>query len=271
MKKWMLLVLYALLFAVLIGLVVYEVLVKENLSGDFYLKAGLIGISALFGIVRLFGNPARSAANRRTTYQKTYAEFIDGAFRDDKKLENRFYKALNLYTKCKYAASLDILKDLRPHSVCMADRYAVTVFQGLCCHNLNLYKDALNYYQAAMQIRPNSTLACNQGVCHQRLGDYGAASEAYYRASQLDPDNANPYNNMAQLCIRAGDYEEALEYASAAYERNQTLVPALNALAICHYMLGNQEEYTHWYRQAISCGSDGAKLKRYIQSLDSEM
>lgn len=271
MKKWMYGVLYGLVFAFLLVVVGYEVLVTKNFDTSFFLKAGLCAVALITSILKIFVQPARASSNRRALYRKAYAEFIEGAFTDDKKLEKKLLDALEAYNQKKYAASLDILNKLLPQCTRTADRYAVTVFQALCCHDMNLFKDAIGYYEAALLVRPNTKLASNQGMCYEKLGDYEAASKAYYRAAQLDPQNASAFNNMAQMCMRAGDYEYGLKYAALAYERNQKLVPALNALAVCNYMLGNQKEYEHWYRQAVASGSDPAKLKTYIASLDPSL
>lgn len=271
MKKWMYAVLYGLVFAFLLVVVGYEIFVTKNYDTGFFLKAGLCAVSLIVCILKIFVQPVRASSNRRALYRKAYAEFVEGAFTEDKKLEKKFLNALEAYNQKKYAASLDILNKLQPLCMCSSDRYAITVFQALCCHDMNLFKDAINYYEAAILSRPNTKLVSNQGMCYEKLGDYESASKAYYRAAQLDPNNASAFNNMAQMCMRSGDYEHALKYAQLAYERNQKLVPALNALAVCNYMLGNQKEYERWYRQAVASGSDPAKLKTYIASLDTSL
>ena len=271
MKKWMYGVLYGLVLAFLFVVVGYEVLVTKNFDTSFFVKAGLCAAALITSILKIFVKPVKASSNRRALYRKAYAEFIEGAFTSDKKLEKKLFDALEAYNQQKYAASLDMLNKLLPQCTCTADRYAVTVFQALCCHDMNLFQEAISYYEAALLIRPNTKLASNQGMCHEKLGNYEAASKAYHRAAQLDPNNASAFNNMAQMCMRSGDYSYALEYATLAYERNQKLVPALNALAVCNYMLGNREEYERWYRQAVSSGSDPAKLKTYIASLDPSL
>ena len=271
MKKWMYGILYGLVLAFLLVVVGYEVLVTKNFDTGFFLKAGLCAVALITSILKVFVKPVRASSNRRALYRKAYAEFLEGAFNDDKKLEKKLLDALEAYNQEKYAAALDILNKLQPQCMRSSDRYAVTVFQALCCHDMNLYQEAIRYYEAALLIRPNTKLASNQGMCYEKTGDYEAASKAYHRAAQLDPQNASAFNNMAQMCMRIGEYEYALKYATLAYERNQKLVPALNALAVCNYMLGNQKEYEHWYRQAVASGSDPSKIKAYIASLDPSL
>lgn len=49
------------------------------------------------------------------------------------------------------------------------------------------------------------------------------------------------------------------------------MVQALDAVAVCHAMMGNREEYEQAFRRAVSCGSDPKTLKDYINSLNSEL
>ena len=109
------------------------------------------------------------------------------------------------------------------------------------------------------------------GLCYERKGNVDKAIECYMHSIQIDPANPTVFNNVAQLCIRHSDYERALPYAAKAVELNEKMPQALNALTICYYMLGNMEAYEHFYRLAVSNGSDGKVLKEYIASLDSSV
>ena len=79
----------------------------------------------------------------------------------------------------------------------------------------------------------------------------------------------NPYNNIAQLYIQKGEFEDALPFAENAIAMNAKMPQALNALAICHAMLGNDEKYDQYFRRAVACGSDGRQLRAYIENLKS--
>ena len=271
MKKWMYVVICSLFFLFILVIVGYEVFITNNFNAGFLVRAGLCEVSLIVCILKTFIRPIHASYNRRVLYRKAYAEFIEGAFSNDKKLEKKLLDALEAYNQQKYAASLGILNKLLTQCICTSDRYAVTVFQALCCHDMELFKDAIGYYETAMLIRPNTKLASNQGICYEKIGDYEAASRAYHEAVQLDPNNDSAFNNMAQMYMSSGNYEYALKYATLAYERNQKLVPALNAMAVCNYMLGDYEEYERWYRQAVASGSDPTDLKNYIVSLDPSL
>lgn len=265
----MVITLYAVLLAVVLGMLGYEMVVNGNYSRDFLLKAGLCILGVVISLLKVSVKEVRAPSNRAALYRKAYAEFIEGAFTDDRKLEKQLMNALEAYNQKKYSAALDTLNKLVPKCQRSADRYAVTVFQGLCCHDMQLYKDAASYYETALLIRPNSTLASNQGLCYEKLGDYNAASDAYRWAAQLDPKNAVPFSNMAQIWMRLGDYQTAIEFAELAHQRNQRLLPALHVLAACHHMLGHEAEYQKYARLAVSSGSDMKNILAYIERLES--
>lgn len=261
--------LYGLVLVFVLIMLGYEVFVERNFDTGFLLKAALCVLALIASLIKLSAKNIHAPSNRKVLYRKAYAEFIEGAFTDEKKLEKKLFDALEAYNQKKYSASLDKLNKLYPHCQRSVDRYAILVFQGLCCHDMQLYKDAIGHYEAALLIKPNSTLASNAGMCYEKLGDYNTASNMYHRAAQIDPKNATPFNNMAQIWMRLGDYQTALEFAELAHERNQKLIPALNALTICHHMLGHQEEYQKYLRLAVASGSDAKNIKAYIEKIES--
>lgn len=261
-------ILYSILLAIMLGLLGYEVFYLHNSDSGFYLKAGLALIAILAAMIRSATGSRRRVSNKKAVYSKAYAPFIGSAFSREPKLEKRFYNAVDLYNRNKPAAAVTQLEKLRTHCSHSDDYYALTVFTALCYDDMRLYAEAAALYEKAVQMRPNSTLVSNMGLCFDRMGDSAAAMDAYQQAVQLDDKNFTAYNNMAQLCIRTGDFVSGLECAQTAVSLNGKMPQALNALTICHYMLGHQAEYEQSFRQAVSCGSDAKALKAYLKSMD---
>lgn len=272
MKRIILLILYGAVFLVCIGLLAVSALSDTKQDLSFWLKGSAVTISigGAF-IATLLGTPAapKKVAHKKTYYKTKFAEYIGRAFAMDAKAEKKLYQAIDFYVQQKPSAALSILEKLRDECQQRDDIYAVATFTGLCCHDLKLYDKAIGHYTRSLQLRAHSTIASNMGLCHERLGNYDPAVEAYLFATDIDPQNAYAHNNLAVLLIRLGEYERALGYAEQAVSINQRMPQALNSLAVCHYMMGNMEQYQKYYRQAVSAGSDGAKLKAYIASLDA--
>lgn len=261
-------ILYTLLAAGVIGLLVYDYLPDHRIEATDLSRAGLLLAGILLGFLKVGRRQSRGVSNKKVTYTRAYPQFIQNVFPDDRKAEKLFFNAVDDYNCDRPAKGIEKLNKLRGECRNSAERYAVTVFTALCLDDMGIYDRAAENYRAALQIKQNSTLCSNLGLVLERLGKPDESVEAYRQAIRLDPSNVYPVNNLAQRFIRMGDYVQGLEYARQAIGINSKLPQALSAMAICSYMLGNMADYETYYRQAVSNGYDGKKLKAYLQSLD---
>ena len=133
---------------------------------------------------------------------------------------------------------------------------------------MQVYDKAITQYQAALSMRNSSSLRSNMGLCFQRLGDFQEAEQCYEQAMQLDPKNAYAINNLSALYFRLGYYDEALDIAVEAIEVSPKMRQALTTAAICCGILGYDEEYQQYYRQAVANGADGNRIKQVIKNMD---
>lgn len=268
MKRALPYILYSLVILGAAGLLIYQGLVQKNLESGDLVKGILVIAAAVLGMLR--PKRRRKISNKKAVYQKAYSEFIQNAFYDNPKLEKRFYDAVDDYNFERYAAGIDKLTKLRKECQRTADIYAVTVFTALCYDGMQAYEAAVNHYADAARIRDNSTLHSNAGLCYLRLGRFEEAEEAYHRAIRSDEKNAFAWNNLATLYFKQGDYEQALEYAETAISVDAQMPQALSCAAICCSLLGDEEAYRKYYRQAVSAGYDGNKIKNAIAALDPD-
>jgi tetratricopeptide (TPR) repeat protein len=270
MKK-LIYVLYALLFLAATGFLIYDILVAKNFDSNSITKYLILVAGFVLSIVKLSVRPQREVLRKKQVYQNAYAEFIRNAFSNDKKMESQLYSAIHDYNQQKPDLAIKKLENLRKECQNSDDLYAVTCFMALCLDDLGAYEAAADCYKAGLNLRPNSTLASNLGICLERLGNQQEAIGAYHYASEIDPKNAYPHNNLAQLYIRTGEYESAIESAKAAVTLNSKMYQSYSAMAISYAMLGNKEAYETNYRLAVANGSDGRKIKAFIEALDSSL
>lgn len=262
-------ILPVLLILAVIGLLIYQGAVEKNLEAGNLTRGILIILGA---VGTMFKKPRRKrVSNKKALYQKAYPEFIQEPFAEEPKLEKRFYEAVHDYNCSRPAAGIAKLEKLRPECQRSSDLRAVTVFTALCLDDMTRYEEALKHFAAARHIRDCATLASNMGLCCYRLGNFNQAQDYYEEAIQLDPNNAVAYNNISTLYFAVGDYESALEAAKDAISCNEKLPQALSTAAICAKLIGDEEEYTAYYRRAVAAGYDGNKIKQVIQKLDSEI
>lgn len=254
--------------AAVLGLLYYQGFVTHTLTSSNLLRAVLILAGLLLALLR----PKRKHLSAlKPLYKKNYAEFIQGAFSEDPKLENKLMEAIRDYNENKPGKGVAKLLKLRKECTRSADIYAVTVFLALCYDDAGDYRAAQDAYKQALAYRPNATLWSNLGLCCQRLGQWKDAQDAYENAIQLNPANPYAYNNLSALFFRDGDYESALEYAQQALEHNARMPQALNTAAVCCGILGDEENYAKYYRAAVANGGDGKRIKALIQELNPEI
>lgn len=269
MKKALPYILYSLIILLAGGLLIHEYITTGTLESGDIVKGALLILAAIMGMLR--PKRRRSVGNKKALYQKAYGEFIQNAFYDDPKLEKKFYQAVDDYNFDRYAAGVQKLTKLRKECQRTADIYAVTVFLALCYDGMQAYEEAIKLYEDAAHIRDNTTFHSNSGLCYLRLGQLDKAEEAFHLALRVDEKNAFAWNNLASLYFRQGDYKQALEYAESAIECDGQMPQALSCAAMCCALLGDDENYRKYYRQAVSAGYDGNKIKSVLAQLNPDL
>lgn len=267
MKRALPYILYGLVIAGAAGLLVYQGLITHALESSDLTKGILIILGALIAMLR--PKRRKRVSNKKVVYQKAYPEYVTGAFAEEPKLEKQLYNAIDDYNFSRYAAGIKKLNALRKECQSTADIYAVTVFTALCYDGMQAYGDAIRHYSDAARIRGNSTLLSNAGMCAMRMGNFEEAEGFYRQAIECDNKNPFPWNNLAAMYFKAGEYHDALEFVESALALDPQMPQALSCAAICSALLGETEDYERYYRQAVANGYDGNKIKNAIKALDT--
>ena len=104
-----------------------------------------------------------------------------------------------------------------------ASAYELAAFGNFLAES-GLRPEALVYYSVAIDlVRDDPILWLNLGSLHRQLGDLSAATSAYGRVLQLNPNNALAHFNLGTIFDAQRKYEDAIE----AYTVALTLEPAL--------------------------------------------
>ena len=257
-----------LLILVCLGLLGYQYYTQDGLERNQVVRAVLIIVGAILSLLR-GGRP--KIVNKKATYAKAYSEYIQNAFQDSPKLERLFYDAVHLYNQSKLDKAVAKFEKLRQECQSTREMRAVTVFTALCLDEMQLYDKAIFQYQAALSMGDSSSLRSNMGLCHQRLGDFQEAERCYDQAVALNPKNAYALNNLSSLYFRTGNYDDALDVAMEAIAVNPQMRQALTTAALCCGILGYEEEYRQYYRQAVANGADGNAIKEIIKNMDASL
>lgn len=256
-----------LLDAVAIGLVAYEYWQTKTVARSTITRSAILLAGTTLTLVKALTGRRRAPKRNAAFYRKHYGDLLGAAFLGNPKGEKQMVKALDAFNGDRSSVAIKTLNSLWPEVENAADRFAVAAFLGLCYDDAEAYYQAVEWYERANSIMPNTTMCSNAGICYQRLGDNARAIDSYQRAIKLDPANAQAYSNVANLYIREAEYEGALEYANKALERNANLLPAHSARAIAYAGLGDEEAYEKALRQAAAAGADRKRIEtavRYI-------
>ena len=179
-------------------------------------------------------------------------------------LEDALLKALAKERTDRYASVSDFVSALQKsvtHQVIPPvlpdDSRTRWLVEGNTYYSLGHYPEALNAYEQALGLDPNSALAYNgKGNTLRSLKRYEEALKAFEQALQLDHNYAAAYNGKGRALCGLKRYEEALmayeqalrldpSFASASYGKGRTL-----------HGLGRYEEALKAFEQALRFDPD---------------
>jgi tetratricopeptide (TPR) repeat protein len=129
--------------------------------------------------------------------------------------------------------------------------------QNLCREGFSFsirgeYKEALNYFQEAVENSPDSTEAWfGLGNCYIGLEQPAEAIEAYQQVIRTDPANANAYYNLGHYYRQLGRYEDAVATFQDALAANPKHLPSHFEMGETLGQLGRPEEEKQVYQDII--------------------
>ena len=255
----------------LLWLICGVVMVAGAYIGNDFDPAVLI-TSALYSLlltIGLFLSWKRKKKAIRKDYLTSCHPFIQDSFQTNPKLLHKFTDAVEAYSNRRLKDAMKLLDALRPQCTTNNERFSIACFTAFCCDEMMLYEDAIRAYQYAMQFYKPVALPANAGYCYERLKDYEQALAYYHLAMEIDPEFSRPLNNAAQIYMRTGRYQQAIECAEKAHAAESTLLPSLNALAVCHFLLGNTDSYRKYLALAQNAGGSEKNIQNYIAKLQA--
>ena len=132
---------------------------------------------------------------------------------------------------------------------------------GLCSYSQDDYEQALNYFEKALQLKPNdklvkSSLHNNIGLVHARQGQIDEALNHFNKAldtSSLPLHIACVHHNLALIYSNQGQYEDELDHYGKALQIRARQLPANHLqLASLHNNIGIAYSDMREYDRALS-------------------
>jgi tetratricopeptide (TPR) repeat protein len=101
---------------------------------------------------------------------------------------------------------------------------------------------AIKIFQELLEVDPNNAEAYNQiGYYNGWRGDYDKAVEALERYKFISPDNPNPFDSLGEVQAYSGRYNEAIENLNRALAIKPDFVDSYDHLGVAYEGMG---EYT---------------------------
>jgi protein O-GlcNAc transferase len=121
-------------------------------------------------------------------------------------------------------------------------------------------EESIAAYLAALDHDPRHTRALlNLGAVHARLGQAGAAADAWQRALAIDPELTAARANLAGLLQRQGDLAGAARHLEAALQRRPEDAGLLCQLGLVRYEDGRLDAARLCFERAIAARPDFAE------------
>jgi len=124
---------------------------------------------------------------------------------------------------------------------------------------------AIAAFERAGAIAPNETRTwLKLGIARAAIQDWPGSIEAYDRLLDLDPDNPQALNNMANVYFRQGRYEESATYYERAIEAKPDYLTAMNHYGWVLRQLNRPDEAERLFNRCLSVPAE-ANRQRQIQ------
>jgi tetratricopeptide (TPR) repeat protein len=108
------------------------------------------------------------------------------------------------------------------------------------------YERAISAYRAAIDVNPDFAQPYNNlGYALRFVGDFASAEEVFQRYTELIPDQPNPYDSYAELLMKMGRYDDSI----ASYEKALAIDPNFVASYIG---IGNNRMFMERFEDARS-------------------
>ena len=201
-----------------------------------------IEIDSTFAIAYLFLGRAHGAAFNGAEAVRSYTKALHHAAKATERER--------LYIKAQYAESVenDRAQGIRAYRE-LLEKYPrekkAWSFLGVRYDAAGDFREAVECEQHALKLDPEFGPALNSlAYAYLHMESYEKAIDVFRRYIALHPEDANPYDSMAEACFGIGKLDEA----ARLYEKAFSLKPMAGSAVMLAYLCGMRGDY----REAVS-------------------
>jgi tetratricopeptide (TPR) repeat protein len=120
-------------------------------------------------------------------------------------------------------------------------------------------------------LRPQPLDYLNEGLAHERQGDFEAALTSYRLAFRDNPTDSRILLNMAIAFTKTGQPEEAIRHYKRALELDETLVGAHYGVAFLLLKRGDAAQAAEHLRAFLARPPKGPDAERWIRHAETAL
>ncbi|MBF0380936.1 MAG: tetratricopeptide repeat protein [Magnetococcales bacterium] len=129
--------------------------------------------------------------------------------------------------------------------------------QGIRLHQVNLFDEAIAYYQKSISLQPENVVALsNLGLALQVKGRLDEAIVSFKKAILYKADYAQAHHNLGVTYGQKGEYDLAASCYQKAIDINPAIYESHNNLGITLYNQGKIKESVACYRKLLTIKHD---------------
>ena len=174
-----------------------------------------------------------------------------------------YSRSLVFMDESDYESAVSILA---PVSETFSNIFSVQYILGLCYSRIKMNDEAIDFYNRALTIRPNSINVLHSiAILYDDIGEWVKSDKIYDQLIDNDPKDAQAFNNYAySLVERNKDLKRALVYAKKAVELEPKNPSYLDTIGWTYFKMDDLKRAKKYIRQSIEIQDDNSVVLEHF-------
>lgn len=168
-------------------------------------------------------------------------------------------------------APQEAIRSLEAFERKLPGKYFISFYLGVCQLKLNAPEKALNFFQAALDRRPNhqdiASIYSYMGVSYRDMAQYRRALTVLKEGEKYDQERTDIFNSMGYCHFKLKEYEKAIQCFKKVIALDPSSAIDYANIASNYRDLGQKEEAIRYYVMALEIDPSITFAKENLQKL----